>query len=186
MQILHAIDIEPEQYVAEEYEKQIRPPARCPHCQRFKTLRALGYYARSLSRLEAGVLSLLVRRFRCCACGKTVSLLPAFAQPYRFVQNQTIEYFARGAPFSGEIVRHLDLLSQYWKRFLRELPEIARTLGKALGRAPPRHPQEAWEFIITYFQDLNTATKILTSSFQITLFGRYRCHRPNNSEENYA
>jgi hypothetical protein len=184
MQILHAIDIEPEQYVAEEHEKRIRPPACCPHCQRLNTLKALGYYARSLSRLEAGVLSLFVRRLRCCVCRKTVSLLPAFAQPYRLIQNRTIEYFVLGTPFSDEVIRHLDLLSRYWKQFLRGLPEIAKTLGKALDRAPPHHPREAWEFIIEYFQGLNTATKILTSSFQITLFGRYRCHRPNNSEEN--
>lgn len=71
-----------------------------PHCRRIKTLCALGYYVRNLSRLGAGALQLSVRRFRCCVCRKTVSLLPAFAQPYRFVQNHTIEYFVRGGPFS--------------------------------------------------------------------------------------
>ncbi|HEV3272801.1 MAG TPA: DUF6431 domain-containing protein [Candidatus Methylacidiphilales bacterium] len=183
MQIIHAIDIDPEQYVAEEHEKQIRPPIQCPHCRRAKTLWALGYYIRNLSRMEAGALHLSVRRFRCRVCGKTVSLLPAFAQPYRFVQNRTIEYFARGAPFSDEVSRHLDVLVQYWNRFSGKLSELERTLGHALGRAPPKNPKEAWEFLLAHYDDLDMATQNLTSLFQITLFGRYRCHRPNGPEE---
>ena len=169
--------------MAEECEKQIRPPIRCPHCRRTKTLWALGYYVRNLSRLGPGALHLSVRRFRCHVCGKTVSLLPSFAQPYRFVQNSTIEYFARGVPFSDEVARHLVLLSQYWRRFSRELSGLERTLGHALGRAPPRDPKEAWDFLLSHYYDLNTATQTLTSLFQITLFGRYRCHRPNRPEE---
>lgn len=30
MQLIHAVDIDPERYVAEKYEKQISPPQRCP------------------------------------------------------------------------------------------------------------------------------------------------------------
>lgn len=183
MQLIHAIDIDPERYVLEEHEKNVRPPIQCPHCRKFKTLWALGYYIRNLSRLGSGALHLSIRRFRCCVCRKTVSILPAFAQPYRFVQNQTIELYARGGPYVDEVTRHIDVLSQYWRRFSKKLAELEQTLGDALGRAPPHDPKEAWEFLISYFHDLNGTTQNLTASFQITLFGRYRCHSPNKAEE---
>lgn len=183
MQLIHVVDMSPEQYVAEGFERRMRPPRRCPHCHRARTLWALGYYCRNLSRIGAGVLSFLVRRFRCRCCHKTVSLLPSFAQPYRFIQNPTIENYAHGVPFSAEVIRHLDLLSQYWKRFSIWLPDLKHTVGCALGRAPPKEPHEAWAFLLAKHGDLASTTQHLVSSFQITLFGRYRCHRPNRQEE---
>ncbi len=54
---------------------------------------ALGYYARNISRLQLGFLRIWIRRFRCRFCRKTLSLLPSFAQPYRLIQNSTIERF---------------------------------------------------------------------------------------------
>jgi hypothetical protein len=96
MQLIYAIEIDPEQYVAESFHKRMLPPTKCPHCWRTKTLWALGYYGRNLSRLGLGALLIFVRRFRCHCCRKTVSLLPSFAQPYRFVQNRTIEKYVRG------------------------------------------------------------------------------------------
>lgn len=182
MQLIQVIDIDPERYVAEGFEKQIRSPTRCPHCLRVKTFWALGYYSRNLSRLAAGALRLVIRRFRCNCCGKTVSLLPAFAQPYRFIQNQTIERYVRGTPFSPEVIRHFDLLSQYWRQFCGWLPELKRTLGQVLGRGPPSEPKEAWESLLTNYNNLDSTTQNLTASFQITPFGRYRCHRPNRPE----
>src|ERR1039458_7994254 len=113
MQIIYAIDIDPEQYVAESFHKRMRPPARCPHCCRTKTLWALGYYCRNLSRMGLGALLIFVRRFRCRCCRNRFSLLPSFAQPYRFVQNRTIESYVGGKSFPDEVNRHLDLLSQY-------------------------------------------------------------------------
>ena len=183
MQLIYAIDIDPEQYVAESFHKRMRPPAKCPHCCRAKTLWALGYYSRNLSRMGLGALLIFVRRFLCRCCGKTVSLLPAFAQPYRFVENRTIESYVRGNPFPDEVTRHLDLLSQYWKRFRRWLPELERTLGHALGRAPPNDPNAAWRLLLEDHGDLGSATQNLVTAFRITPFGRYRCHRPNGPEE---
>jgi len=179
MQLIQAIEIDPEKYVAEEHERTLRPPDQCPHCGGIKTLWALGYYVRHLSRMGPGALSLSIRRFRCCGCKKTVSILPAFAQPYRFVQNRTIELFARGAPYCDEVIRHIDVLSHYWKRFCNKRAELERTLIDALGRAPPNDPKKAWASLVNHFQGLDGTTRNLTSHFQITLFGRYRCHRPN-------
>ena len=183
MQLIYAIDIDPERYVAESFHKRIRPPTKCPNCHRSKTLWALGYYSRNLSRVGLGFLLIFVRRFRCRCCRITVSLLPGFAQPYRFVQNRTIEFYVRGIPFPDEVTRHLDLLSQYWRRFRIWLPELERTLGHALGRAPPRDPIAAWRFLLEPHSDLGSTTQNLVTAFQITPFGRYRCHRPNGPEE---
>jgi hypothetical protein len=184
MQLIYAIDIDPEQYVAEGFHKRMLPPKKCPHCCRSKTLWALGYYSRNLSRIGLGALLIFVRRFVCRCCRKTVSLLPAFAQPYRFVQNRTIEKYTQGNPFPDDVSRHLDLLSQYWKQFRRWLPELERTLGRTLGRAPPSDPVAAWRFLLENHGDLGSTTRNLVAAFQITLFGRYRCHHPNGPGEN--
>jgi hypothetical protein len=124
-----------------------------------------------------------VRRFRCRYCLQTVSLLPSFAQPYRFIQNRTIEIYSFGQPFPDEVNRHLDLLSRYWKRFCLWLPEIERTLGHALERAPPIDQLKAWRFLLAAHGNLAATTQNLVAAFQITPFGRYRCHRPNGPKE---
>jgi hypothetical protein len=129
------------------------------------------------------VLCFLVRRFLCRYCRKTVSFLPSFAQPYRFVRNRTIENYARGKLLADEVIRHLDLLSQYWRRFCIWLPEIERTLGYALERAPPNASITAWRFLLAAHGDLASTTRNLVAAFQITPFGRYRCHRPNGPGE---
>jgi Domain of unknown function (DUF6431) len=183
MQLIYTIGIDSEQYAAESFHKRMLPPAKCPHCLRAKTLWALGYYCRNLSRMGLGALLIFVRRFRCCHCRKTVSLLPAFAQPYRFVQNRTIENYVRGSPLADEVIRHLDLLLQYWRRFCIRYPELERTLGHALERAPPNDPVAAWRFLLTVHGDLSSTTQYLVTAFQITPFGCYRCHRPNGPEE---
>jgi hypothetical protein len=183
MQLIYAVEIDPEQYVAESFHKRMLPPIKCPHCCRSKTLWALGYYSRNLSRIGLGALLIFVRRFVCRRCRKTVSLLPAFAQPYRFVQNRTIEIYVRGNPFPDEVSRHLDLLSQYWKQFRRWLPELEHTLGYAPGRAPPNDPFAAWRFLMENHGDLGSTTRNLVAAFQITPFGRYRCHHPNGRRE---
>ena len=183
MQVIYAIDIDPEQYAASEFQKQISPPDHCPNCKQAKGLWALGYYGRNVSRVSIGALVIFVRRFRCRRCRKTTSVLPAFAQPYRFVQNRTIERSFSGEACSDEVIRHSDLLSRYWRRFELFLPEIERSLGKALERAPPGQPRAAWRFLIHLYDDLASVTKALVTAHQITPFGRYRCHRPNGKRK---
>jgi len=183
MQLIYAIEIDPEQYVAESFHKLMLPPAKCPHCCRLKTLWALGYYCRNLSRMGLGALLIFVRRFRCYSCRKTVSLLPAFAQPYRFVQNRTIENYVREDSLPDEVIRHLDLLTQYWRRFCNWWPEIMRTLGRDLERAPPNDHVAGWRLLLALNGDLSSTTLKLVTAFQITPFGRYRCHRPNGPKQ---
>jgi hypothetical protein len=182
MQLIRDFPVDLELYLVGEYFRRVERPRKCPHCTKVRTLWALGYYCRNISRLKGGFARLWIRRFRCCFCGKTVSILPSFAQPYRLVQNSTIEGFVRGGPWSNDVVRCFPLLQLYWKRFVRWLPEIERSVTGSLPRPPPTgNPREWWNQLLASYNGLDATTKALVSSFQMTLYGRYLCHRPNSS-----
>jgi hypothetical protein len=81
MQILH-----PFAGSIQEYSKQISDPdfcrpANCPLCQTQQALSAHGFYRRTLVDLDFDS-SIRVRRYLCCVCQRTISLLPDFALPY--------------------------------------------------------------------------------------------------------
>jgi hypothetical protein len=180
MQLIRAVPCDLERYAEEQFHRRLPPPAHCPHCGRLGTLGALGYYARNISRLRLGFLRIFIRRFRCQICRKTVSLLPIFAQPYRLIQNSTIERFVQGGPWSNDVIRLLPLLQVYWKRFVTWVPELERTVSGSLPRPPPTsEPLDWWTSLLGPHDELGLTTLRLVSIFQITLFGRYRCHRPN-------
>ena len=182
MQLIQSLPLDAEQYVAEEFHRRILPPAECPHCGKSGSLLALGYYERDLSRLVDGLIRIKVRRF-CCrrGCGKTVSILPVFAQPYRVVQNEMIERYIRGAPYDASVMRWMGVLPRYRRRFVRWLPEIQRVLGLDSNRAPPEDAEALawWRRLVAEYGDLGRTTLVFVSLFKITLFGRYQCHRPN-------
>jgi len=180
MQIIRAVPCDVERYAQEGFQRCLRPPPHCPHCGSTHALWALGYYARNISRLQLGFLRILIRRFRCRFCRKTLSILPSFAQPYRLIQNSTIERFVRGGPWSNDVIRLLPLLQLYWKRFSTWLPEVRRIVSEGFPRPPPTsEPLEWWMYLLSSNDGLGATTLRLASTFQITLFGRYRCHRPN-------
>lgn len=138
MQVIQAVPVNAEQYVEENYQRQIRPPRKCPHCGAVKTLWALCYYPRNLTRLKtSGTLRIWIRRFQCCKCDGTVSILPSFAQPYRLVRNTTVEKFFQGPPYEMDVTWWLAQLRRYWKMFLVWIPEIDSVLGSTLGLSPP-------------------------------------------------
>jgi hypothetical protein len=181
MQLICAQLIDAERYVAEKHHLQIQAPSLCPHCRSERTLQALGYYVRNLTALaSARVLRLWVRRFRCRCCTKTVSLLPSFAQPYRLIQNETIHRFVIGEIWQIDVVHWTALLVRYGRQFKRRIPEMRRVLSGAFQRAPPSaRPDLWWRALIRLWGDIANTTAALVEKFQITLFGRYRCHRRN-------
>jgi hypothetical protein len=184
MQLIRAFGIDPEGYVKEDVHLKVSPPCECPHCLSAGTLWSLGYYQRSISRLTAGLLRLWIRRFRCRGCRKTVSILPSFAQPYRFVQNSTIERFVRGGPWTNDVIRCLPLLQIYWRRFVAWLPDLASSLEGNLPRPPPIGDAHGWwTALLVLHSGLSPTTVILVTSCRITVFGRYQCHRPHSGKD---
>ena len=180
MQILRAVQVSADHYVSTRFHQGIKPPIECPHCDARDALKALGYYCRNITSTKRGVLRIFVRRFRCCICGRTVSILPAFVQPYRLVLNSTINEFF-GGTLGATALSWLPLLQQYWNRFTKWIPEINRIIKSVVERSPP-HPDAAgwWQVIVAAFGDIEKITGTLVSSFGVTLFGRYRCHSPCN------
>jgi hypothetical protein len=176
MQIIYTILLSPDRYAKENFQRSIRRPASCPRCGIRNVLVALGYYSRNVTGSKSGVLRILVRRFRCCNCGKTVSVLPSFAQPYRLVLNVTIgEFF--GGTLATTALSWLPLLKQYWNRFANWLPEIDNIIRSLVERSPPQPDATGWwRVMAATFGDLAKITAALVGQFGITLFGRYRCH----------
>ncbi len=181
MKLIVEVSVSVEQYVSQGFQRCISPPHARPHCHAIKVLDILGYYTRNVTDKGSAVLRLSIRRFRCRACRKTVSILPSFAQPYRLVQNHTVDRF-----FCGYIKRGgggtLDpTLKRYWKRFTWWISQTDALLRRELDHAsPPCSPAAWWAIIIVRFGNLVVATQGLVTRLQITLFGRYRCHHPNS------
>jgi len=96
MQILRTVPASVIDYANGSFHQTIEPPNECPHCKNRGAFSALGYYSRNVTNMERGVLRILVRRFRCVVCRRTVSILPSFAQPYRLVLNATIAERSEG------------------------------------------------------------------------------------------
>jgi hypothetical protein len=178
MQIIRAVPVSAIQYVSRNFQRNIEPPDECPHCRAQNTLEALCYYSRNVTNVESGVLRISIRRFRCRACRKTVSILPSFVQPYRLVLNVTISDFF-GGTLSTRALSWLHLLKQYWNRFSKWLPRVDLIVRSVVARAPP-HPDADgwWEVLAGTFGDLERITAMLVGRFGVTLFGRYRCHSP--------
>jgi len=184
MQIIRAVQVSADHYASTSFHQSIERPVECPHCDAGDALKALGYYSRNVTGTKRGVLRIFVRRFRCCICGRTVSILPSFAQPYRLVLNATISEFFGGAPGTGSL-SWLPLLKQYWNRFANWLPEIDRVIRAVVERSPPRPDADGWwEVIVAVFGGIEEITATLVSRFGVTLFGRYRCHSPYAEESN--
>lgn len=96
MQIIVRVKCSPEEYLGEQMQTSMSRPKLCPNCGQTGMLVALGYYERWVAGIGAADLRLLIRRFRCRACGRSVSVLPDFAQPYRLIRNTVIEGFFDG------------------------------------------------------------------------------------------
>ncbi len=181
MQLLFPGSPDPETYLQREAHRQSAPPPSCPHCKGERTWEALGYYYRGITdRSAAKILVLPIRRFRCRRCGRTVSLLPSFAQPYRLVRNETVERYFCGRHENIDVVRWQYLLKRYWQRFENGLPKLSRIKELVLPSFSPGEASfELWERLLERFGELSSMTLHLVGTFQITLFGSYRCHRPN-------
>ena len=180
MQLIVRCDSTAEEYIAGNMDQRVARPAVCPHCGRPACLRVLGHYKRGISSNHSGVVLVIrVRRFRCRLVGKTVSMLPAFAHPYRLVGAAFIEYYFSGHRGGFEMQWWSPLLQRYWRRFEYWLPNLLDSVGATAGLSPPIHNRAAaWKILRRKWGPVPRMTHRLVSEFRITIFGRYRCHDP--------
>ncbi len=178
MQLIWRCNFTAEEYVEEQAQQRALRPIICPHCRRPACLRALGYYRRGISSNTSGrVLIMEVRRFRCRLFGKTVSLLPSFAHPYRLVGSAFIDRYFSGQRNGIEMLWWSPLLQRYWRRFEFWLPSLLDAAGDSLGLSPPiYHHAEAWKIMRRKLGPTPRMTYRLVGKFRVTIFGRYRCH----------
>jgi hypothetical protein len=178
MQTIFPTSLTPEQYVEQEYQRQVKPPENCPNCQGAHGLEALAYYYRYITTVTAAVLRILVRRFLCRHCWVSVSCLPAFAQPYRVVNTPTITAGFNGEVNRPEVRRWRHLIKAYWLSFAAHLPVLLRQIGNAFGPVPLRPTASGfWGQLLQHCGDLARATEQLIQQFHTCLFGTYRCHQ---------
>jgi hypothetical protein len=177
MQTIVKTSLTPEQYVEQDYQKQVKPPENCPNCGRAHSLEALAYYKRYVTSVLA-VLLIWVRRFLCRHCRVSISCLPDFAQPYRAINTATIAAGFNGQAQSREVQHWGAAIDVYWRRFQRHLPVLVRQVGHAFGPLPLQPTaDDFWKQLLRHCGDLANATRQLVHQFHTCLFGTYRCHQ---------
>jgi len=173
MQILHPFTGSVQQYLEQFANPNQHRPMECPQCQGKQPLIAHGFYPRTLAD-DAFDGILLVRRYLCRVCRRTVSLLPEFALPYLRSSITRIELFL--------IARLLDAKTlqaalppeapyqrgQFWVRRFR-----AKAEGLAAGLAGLIQPSPAPDFVQRALAMLQSAGWIAAHRF---LFGQLRQH----------
>lgn len=177
MQRIYPCELTPEQYIATEAHLQVRAEGVCPRCGTVGSLRRHGVYRRGITGALGQILSVLVARFLCLGCRRTVSYLPAFALSYRLVQTSTVEAFLDGELDRRDVQTWQTLLPCYGRAMARYAAELFRLVGCGLGRKRPL-AQNLWPWLKAACGSLAAATRQLVTVFQITLFKRYQCHQP--------
>lgn len=175
MQILIESADLPEKYAADAMHTRIRPPLKCPSCSRETSMRAHCYYRRNTTDSAGHAVSIMVRRFRCRYCQATISCLPAFVHPYRYVNCATIQRAFDGCVAALDVERNAGLLRRYWARFSLWCKNLGITLA-SLASYFPIKATAVWGALRQGSASLSVCTMRLVSDHQVTCFGRYRCH----------
>lgn len=120
---------------------------------------------------------IMVARFFCQGCRRTVSYLPSFALSYRLVGTATVEAFLEGGPAGRDVQAYEALLRNYRRRMHTFAVEVIRVVGFGLGLAPPG-PEGLWRWLKEACGGLAAATRQLVTHFRVTILRRYQCHQP--------
>jgi transposase-like protein len=148
MQILHRFAGSIQRYSEELSDPDRYRPDHCPQCDTHRPLRAHGFYTRTLVDIAFDG-TICVRRYLCCCCKRTVSLLPEFALPYlrfgivvialflvaRLLLGLTLKVAAESAKFTAMPYQR----GQFWVRRFRQHAEKLCAALAALT-APPAAP----------------------------------------------
>jgi transposase-like protein len=100
MQILHPSRVSIQQYLQKIPDPNWYRPDSCPQCQARRPLIAHGFYSRTLVDVAFDG-TILVRRYLCRLCKRTISLLPDFALPYLRFSLPVISLFLMARLLAG-------------------------------------------------------------------------------------
>lgn len=183
MQVIAQQYEDPETYVQGGLHRQVRPPQCCPRCHAQESLRVLGYYRRYVFfGTPAQLQQIAVRRFQCQQCSVTVSLLPAFAQPYHLLSNGLLDQAIAGHLDPHRDCFALSLFERMLERFGRFRARLHALIGLGFGRDPPQTRAPNRDHLRWLWQEkgksFSTATRTLVRHYRCTVFGQYRCHCP--------
>ena len=127
-------------------------------------------------------LQISVRRFQCEECSITVSLLPAFAQPYHLLVNDLLDEAVGGRLHPHRDWFVLSLFERMLQRFGRFRDRLYALIGLGFGRDPPEtkapnrdHLRWLWS---KKEKNFSTTTQTLVRHYRCTVFGQYKCHDP--------
>ena len=148
MQILHRFAGSIQRYSEELSDPDRYRPDRCPQCEAHRPLRAHGFYTRTLVGIAFDG-TIRIRRYLCCCCKRTVSLLPEFALPYlrfgivvialflvaRLLLGLTLKAGAESAKLAAMPYQR----GQFWvRRFRKQAEKVCAALAALM--APPGAP----------------------------------------------
>ncbi len=114
------------QFVEEDYDKYANanynynfpdPPNKCPICNKYITMKKHGFYRRYF--ITRGFSKkILVRRYICQECGRTISYLPYFCTPFfQYYIGLIIKYI-------GDVIRYAGTLKSCIEELRKENPDI--------------------------------------------------------------
>lgn len=180
MQVIVQVKVSPEIYVQEQFHERVRAPEECPNCWRRACLWAHGVYSRYTTGATGKDVSFLVKRFLCKRCRVTVSCLPDFAQPYRLINQTTVEAYVTGDHERREVQAWLALLRRYEQQFVAWFPTLKQLIGNRFGRGSPKEDATVfWRRAVAMCGSTAKLTLVLVKEFRVTYFRIYRCHQPH-------
>jgi len=146
VQILHPFVGSIQQYSKEISDPDRYRPDRCPQCETHRPMTAHGFYSRTLVDVDFDE-SILVRRYLCHGCKRTVSLLPQFALPYLRFGITVISLFLMARLLAGRTLGAAAVAAtqrsmpyqrgQFWiRRFQKQAERLCAALA-ALTAPPP-------------------------------------------------
>lgn len=175
MQQIVDVGMTPEEYVGSRGHERVAAPVGCPNplCGNTGRLHRHMKYPRGLSGL-AGFFWVMV--FLCVCCRQTVSCLPSFALPYRYVRVVTVADFFDGRLDEPEVRRHEHLLKRYLKDLEHGVPRLVGALGMYLGNRKIHSAKDFLKALGRKHADLKEASRCLVMEFGMGLFRTYVCH----------
>jgi Domain of unknown function (DUF6431) len=187
MQILHPFAGSIQRYFDEIADPDRYRPDHCPQCEAKHPLTGHGFYRRTLvDATFDGVIR--VRRYLCCFCKRTVSLLPDFVLPWLRFSISVIALFLAARLLNGfTLVAAAQAAAQtvmpyqrgqFWiRRFQKQAPALS------LALVPLAAPDPAADFVSRALRMLESigwiaAHRFLFSQLRVHLLGWSVCLAP--------